>query len=164
LNTQSHPGRSWAPQSGRVRAQAEARGEGSPARPVAESGGVVNPGTQESLVAQNQAEGDQRDQQALLESATVEQTYQSTLTFYVQAKHEQAEALEDRIEHLIENQEARLQQMQNRQPGIFSRPSTRQAWQAGQSAQKARLQTLHGRLDAYAFQEYRGNGDPQNEN
>lgn len=90
----------------------------------------------------------EREQQALLEAAPVEQTYQNALATYVQAKHDQVERVEDKLESLIEQQQARLQQSRTNQPGMLSRPSTKAAWQDRQLQQQARLQSLQGRLEA----------------
>lgn len=90
----------------------------------------------------------ERQQQALLEAAPVEQSYQESLATYVQAKHDQVERIEDKIENLIDQQQARLQQTLASQPGMFSRAGTKAAWQAQQMQQQARLQSLHGRLEA----------------
>ena len=87
-------------------------------------------------------------QQALLEAAPVEQSYQEALFTYVQAKHEQVEYVEYKIENMIEQQQARLQQTRTNQPGMFSRSGTKAAWQSQQMQQQARLQSLHGRLEA----------------
>lgn len=87
------------------------------------------------------------EQQALLESAPIEQTYQQTLALYVQAKHDQVERIEDRLEQLVDRQQARLQQLQSNAPGLLSLPRTKAAWQQQQAQQQARLQTLHTRLD-----------------
>lgn len=87
------------------------------------------------------------EQQALLESAPVEQTYEQTLALYVQAKHDQVERIEDRLEQLVDRQQARLQQLQSNAPGLLSLPRTKAAWQQQQAQQQARLQTLHTRLD-----------------
>ena len=94
------------------------------------------------------AEATEAEQQAALEAAPLDQTYQEALALYVQAKHDQVERIEDRLENLIDRQQARLQQTQANQPGLLSRPGTRRAWQAQQTQQQARLQTLHNRLDA----------------
>lgn len=90
----------------------------------------------------------EREQQTLLEAATVEQAYQDTLVPYVLAKHAQAESLEDRLEHLIDQQSARLTQTRLAEPGVFTRPATKHAWQVEQAQQQARLQTLRVRLEA----------------
>ena len=83
----------------------------------------------------------EREQSALLESGEVQQAYQEALSTYVQAKHGQVEAIEDRLEILISNQQSKLQQAQSAAPGLLSRPSARKAWQAQLSDQSARLQT-----------------------
>lgn len=67
----------------------------------------------------------EREQQAMLETAPVEQGYQEALAGYVQAKHDQVERIEDRLENLIEQQQARLQQTFAAQPGLLSRGSAK---------------------------------------
>jgi len=87
------------------------------------------------------------EQQAILEAAPLEQTYQEVLALYVQAKHDQVECIEDRLENLIDRQQARLQQTQTSQPGLLSRLSAKRAWQNQQIQQRARLQSLRVRLE-----------------
>ncbi len=94
------------------------------------------------------AEATEAEQQAALEAAPLDQTYQEALALYVQAKHDQVERIEDRLENLIDRQQARLQQTQTNQPGLLSRPGAKRAWQNQQMQQQARLQSLHVRLEA----------------
>jgi len=94
------------------------------------------------------AEATEAEQQAALEAAPLDQTYQEALALYVQAKHDQVERIEDRLENLIDRQQARLQQTPANQPGLMSRPGAKRAWQNQQMQQQARLQSLHVRLEA----------------
>ncbi len=94
------------------------------------------------------AEATEAEQQAAREAAPLDQTYQEALALYVQAKHDQVERIEDRLENLIDRQQARLQQTQANQPGLLSRPGAKRAWQNQQMQQQARLQSLHVRLEA----------------
>ena len=91
----------------------------------------------------------EREQQALLETTTPtsDQSYQEALTVYVQAKHDQVERIEDRLENIIDRQQSKLQQSQATQPGMFSMPATKRAWQSQQAKQQARLKSLHTRLE-----------------
>lgn len=121
-----------------------------PARAAQQSGATVK-----NTAAGNAGEGlleaaqeAETEQRALLEAAPVEQTYQQTLAFYVQAKHDQVERIEDRLEQLVDRQQAQLQRLQSNAPGLLSLPRTKAAWQQQQAQQQARLQTLHARLDA----------------
>ena len=75
-------------------------------------------------------------------SSALEQNYQETLGSYILAKYEQADRIKDRLEHLIDRQQSRLQQRRIAQPGFLSLPATRKAWQAEQ----ARLNRLLARL------------------
>ena len=79
-------------------------------------------------------------------SSALEQNYQETLGSYILAKYEQADRIEDRLEHLIERRQAHLQQRQLSQPGFLSLPATRKAWQAEQARQQAGLNRLRVRL------------------
>ncbi len=94
------------------------------------------------------AEATEAEQQAALEAAPLDQTYQEALALYVQGKHDQVEHIEDRLENLIDRQQARLQQTQANAPGRLALPGARRAWQNQQVQQQARLQTLHVRLEA----------------
>jgi predicted nucleotidyltransferase component of viral defense system len=89
----------------------------------------------------------ERQQEALLDTPPIEERYTSTLASYVEAKQEQVERLESRLESLIERQQAQLAQLQSSRPGIFSRPSTRAAWQQAQAAQQSTILTLQNRLE-----------------
>lgn len=95
----------------------------------------------------NTALSAEREQVAIQDSSSVEQTYQQTLEIYVQAKHTQVERIEDRLELLIEQQQSKLQQTRLNQPGLLSRPSTKAAWNHQQAQQKARIHTLQHRLE-----------------
>lgn len=96
----------------------------------------------------SEAERLDSEQSSMLDSATVEQSYQETLATYAQAKHDQVERIEDRLENLISRQQARLQQSQLSKPGFLSMPGTKKNWMVSQSQQQSRLQTLHVRLEA----------------
>lgn len=88
------------------------------------------------------------EQLALLESVPVEQVYQKTLAEYVEAKHLQVERIEDRLEKLIDRQQARLQQSQANMPSFLSLTGTKRAWQVRQEQQQGRLQCLYRRLES----------------
>lgn len=93
------------------------------------------------------AQGLEQAQQALLEAAPIEHAYQEALALYVQAKHAQIDQIEDRIENLIDRQQARLQHTLAKTPGLLAMPGTKRAWQTRQTQQQARLQKLHNRLE-----------------
>jgi hypothetical protein len=94
-----------------------------------------------------EAEALEREQQALINSAPIEQTYQEILALYVQSKHDQAAQLEGRIEKLLGLQQARLQRLQSRAPGFFSLSSASRAWRSRQAQCRARLRVLNHRLE-----------------
>ena len=90
----------------------------------------------------------QAEQTALLEASPLESQYSAAFAAQVEAKHDQAERIEDRLENLIELQASRLQQTQASQPGLFSRPGARAKWQSQIQQQQSAMQRLHGRLEA----------------
>lgn len=90
----------------------------------------------------------QTEQAARLEASPLESQYNAAFAAQIEAKHDQAERIEDKIEDLIEQQESRIQQAQANQPGMLSLPSTRAKWQQQMQQQQATLQRLHGRLEA----------------
>lgn len=113
------------------------------AAPTGPQAGLIGP---ENLL--EDAQELQRQQQAAAEAEQVTQLYRSTLGVYLEAKHGQVERIEERLENLIEQQQSRLQQSQASQPGMFSRPSVKAAWQSRQAAQQSRLLSLHDRLES----------------
>lgn len=90
----------------------------------------------------------QAEQTALLEASPLESQYSAAFAAQVEAKHDQAERIEDRLENLIEQQASRLQRTQASQPGLFSRPGARAKWQSQIQQQQSAMQRLHGRLEA----------------
>ena len=90
----------------------------------------------------------QAEQTALLEASPLESQYSAAFAAQVEAKHDQAERIEDRLENLIEQQASRLQQTHASQPGLFSRPGARAKWQSQIQQQQSAMQRLHGRLEA----------------
>ena len=109
---------------------------------------VLNPSQSPDENIVEAVEAVQSEQQAMLDGASVAQAYEVTLANYVEAKHNQVARLEDRLENLIEQQEARVQQMRENSPGMFSLPGKKRAWQANTAREQARLQTLRNRLEA----------------
>ena len=53
-------------------------------------------------------------------SSALEHNYRETLSSYTLAKYEQADRIEDRLAHLIDRQQSRLQQRRIAQPGFLS--------------------------------------------
>ncbi|MBR4877702.1 MAG: zeta toxin family protein, partial [Rhodocyclaceae bacterium] len=84
------------------------------------------------------AEAVQSEQRAMLDGASIEQTYEATLADYAEAMDNQVARLEGRLENLIKQQEARVKQMQNDAPGKFSLPGTKRAWQANTAREQAK--------------------------
>ncbi len=80
-----------------------------PARSV---GTVVS----EADALQQQAEDAHGEQQALLEASPLESQYAAALEAQVEAKHDQVERIEVRLEGVIEQQEAKLHQIEAKHP------------------------------------------------
>ena len=87
------------------------------------------------------------EQAALVDTVPLESQYAATLAVQVQAKHDQVERIEDKLENLIEQQASRMAQVQARQPGMLALPGTRAKWQQQMQAQQATKQRLEGRLE-----------------
>lgn len=89
-------------------------------------------------------------QQAALETGSVgvEQQYNQQLETYLLQKQDQASNLEDKLELLIDQQQSKLQKIQNAKPGFMALPKTRSAWQEQVSKQQGVLNRLQGRLEA----------------
>lgn len=87
------------------------------------------------------------EQAALLQTASLQSRYGDALALCVEQKQAQAEAIEERLEALIEHQQALLQQGQAGRPGFLALPSARAAWQQRQAECQGRLQLLQARLE-----------------
>ena len=103
--------------------------------------------TDDSRFLAKTAELLESNQQADLEAMQVEQLYQANLDIFIQSKHTQAERVEDRLENLVDQQQALMQRTLANQPGLLSRPATKAVWQNQLTQQQARLQILHARLE-----------------
>lgn len=115
----------------------------------------MQPNKQAGLDAEAQADAlleraqeEQAEQTALLEATPLESQYNAAFAAQVEAKHDQAERIEDRLENLIEMQASRLQQAQSSQPGILALPGARARWQQQMQQQQGTMQRLQGRLEA----------------
>lgn len=95
----------------------------------------------------DRAQEAQAEQMTMLEATPLESQYSAAFAAQVEAKHGQAERIEERLENLIEQQASRLQQTQTRQPSFFAFPGARAKWQNHLQQQKNTMQRLHGRLD-----------------
>ena len=93
------------------------------------------------------AQQSQAEQTALLEATPLESQYGAAFAAQVEAKHDQAERIEDRLENLIEQQASRLQRTQAGQPGLLSLPGARAKWNSQVQQQQSTLNSLHGRLE-----------------
>ena len=90
----------------------------------------------------------QAEQTAMLEATPLESQYSAAFVAQVEAKHDQVERIQDRLENLIELQVSRLQETQTRQPSFFALPSAKTKWQSQIQQQQNTMQRLHGRLEA----------------
>ena len=89
----------------------------------------------------------QDEQVGAIEASSLESRYSAALSVQIEAKLDQAESIEDRLEHLIEQQASRLQQTQVRQPGLISLPGSRAKWSDSIQQQQASMLRLQGRLE-----------------
>lgn len=87
------------------------------------------------------------EQTALLEATPLESQFSAVFAALVEAKHDQAERLEERLEALIERQASRLLQTQSDVPGLLVRPAKRTQWQQQIQQQQGLMQRLQGRLE-----------------
>jgi len=94
-----------------------------------------------------QAQDVQAEQAALFDTP-LESQYSAAFAAQVEAKHDQAEQIEDKIENLIVLQASSLQLAQSRQPNIFALPGARAKWQQQMQQQKNTMQHLQGRLES----------------
>ncbi|MGO9375196.1 MAG: IncP plasmid survival protein KfrC family protein [Syntrophobacteraceae bacterium] len=90
----------------------------------------------------------QSQQATLLDSTPLESRYNEALAEYIEAKYEQVERLEDRLENLIEQEMGDLEDCQAHRPaGLFLRPGARAAWERELARRQATIQRLQNRLE-----------------
>lgn len=87
------------------------------------------------------------EQQAQLETAPVDTRYTAALVVQVEAKQDQAQRIEDKLETLIANQAAGLAQTQAKQPGLLAFPGARSKWQSQIAKEQQTMQRLETRLE-----------------
>ncbi|MDD4616399.1 MAG: hypothetical protein PHW76_04680 [Alphaproteobacteria bacterium] len=87
------------------------------------------------------------EQSSLVETDSPVSLYNEVLAVQIDAKFSQAERLEEKLETLMERQEARLMQIEAHQPGFLSLPKTRSNWNQQILQQQAYMQTLIGRME-----------------
>jgi hypothetical protein len=86
-------------------------------------------------------------QEAAIDVSSLESRYTAALAAQLEAKQDQAKRIEDRLEHLITQQAARLEQARARPPGLLTMPSTRTRWQESIQSQQTALLRLQDRLE-----------------
>ncbi len=95
-----------------------------------------------------QAQQAESGQAALLDTTGLESRYSETLDEYLQAKQDQVERIEDRLENLIEQEMAGLEDYQAHRPaGLFLRPGARAAREQGLAKRQATIKRLQNRLE-----------------
>lgn len=87
------------------------------------------------------------EQAALLQGSSVQARYDQALGELVEQKADQAGALEQRLENMLDRQQAQLQQNMASRPGMIALPSTRAAWEQANQRCQVRLQQLQARLE-----------------
>ncbi|SUD66707.1 Uncharacterised protein [Pseudomonas putida] len=115
--------------------------------PMDESKKVKLPQGDDGLGLEAQAQALAAEQTALLEGGSVQARYNQALGEYVEQKADQCAALEQRLEGLLDRQQAQLQQNLAQRPGWIALPSTRAAWDQANQRCQARLQQLQLRLE-----------------
>ncbi len=85
-------------------------------------------------------------EQARLRDQSLGERYQGALQIYLQANSQRIERIEDRLETLLENQQAALGEMEAQRPGFFSSAGTKATWITSRDALQDRQQTLQARL------------------
>ena len=86
-------------------------------------------------------------QDSQTDAGNIEQEYKDAVEAAVADKETQAENLENRLESLIDKQEAVLQQMMSRQPGFLALPGQKAKWKSQVQQQQSLLSRLQNRLE-----------------
>ena len=85
-------------------------------------------------------------EQVRLRDQSVGGRYQAALQTYLQANSQRIERIEDRLETLLEDQQAALGELEVQRPGLFSSAATKATWTASRDVLQDRQQTLQNRL------------------
>ena len=131
-NAQLHPA------DGREPAHARSRESQGPAQENLD-------GPDDAKAAGAQARSIEADQ-ARLRDQSVGERYQAALQTYLLANTQRIDRIENRLETLIENQQATLGELAAQRPSFFSSATAKAQWAAGMEASQDRLQVLRGRL------------------
>lgn len=81
------------------------------------------------------------------QEGAVSEEFNSAFQAELEAKQNQVEDIEDKLDLLIKNQETRLLQLENTQPGFLSRPGKRPEWRKNFDKQQDLLQRLQTRRE-----------------
>jgi hypothetical protein len=108
--------------------------------------GTGDPGIDADYLLE-QARTAESQETAAIATAPTEETYNAQLQAVIEEKVEQANEIEGRLEGMMEQQNARLTQMQQQSPGMLSLPGKRQAWQANIARAQATMQRIAVRLE-----------------
>lgn len=81
------------------------------------------------------------------QDAAIAEEFNMALQSELEVKQNQIEGIEDRLDLLIKNQEARLLQLETTQPGFLSRPGKRPEWRKNFDKQQDLLQRLQTRRE-----------------
>lgn len=84
---------------------------------------------------------------SLLDALPLGSEFDASLAAKIEAKEDQIDRIENKLESLIEQQRIRLHQTMAKQPGLISFPGTRAKWYQQQQAQIASVQRLQDRLE-----------------
>ena len=74
----------------------------------------------ESAALLYEADAIENTQQAMLESSSVEQEYNSVLESYIQQKHDQVERIETKLTQLLQKQQVKADRIRSAKPNFFS--------------------------------------------
>ena len=141
--------RGFAPRAREQEFSASDGREPQHARPQGPEGAVKNAlvvGTADVARAESAQARSIEAEQARLRDQSLGGRYQSALQTYLQANAQRIERIEDRLETLIDNQQAALSQLEAQRPGFFASAGTKAAWTVDKEASQDRLQILQGRL------------------
>lgn len=88
------------------------------------------------------------DQEMAEVAAIRDHPYNGALAEVIEEKQEQAGEIESRLENMVEQQSARLQQVQSQPPGMLALPNTKAKWYAQVAQVQASMQRLQNRLES----------------
>lgn len=116
----------------------------------------MNPGLRPKRTGQAEQKAEQiviaverldEEKRALEAEGLLSNLYKETIAEYIQQKTAQVEALEDKLESIVNSEKTKLQNLESRSPGMLAMPGKKKQWKENCFQAQATLSRLAARLE-----------------